>query len=235
MNKTNLVLVIIILSAAFFCASTGVASALSDKYVGNTVVDLEWSGWCDDFSKYKLYRDDALILTEFDWDHTFYRDEGRSKGVTYDYKIEVYNATGVLVYEDTRSVTTGDVHGTITQSTTWTAASSPYTLTWDVRVDEKATLTIQSGVTVNNGEHPVRGTIAPLDTVIFNGEGIYLENVNGYSIKNCVFNGGGYRGIQLQGCNNCIISNNVVENYTGAASTCVIRATTYSLVTPLTT
>jgi parallel beta-helix repeat protein len=116
MNKTNLLLVIIILSAAFFCASTGVASAisLSDKYVGNTVVDLEWSKyWSDDFSKYKLYRDDALIHTEFNRSTTFYRDEGPSKGATRMYKIEVYNATGGLTEYDIESVTTGEVRSTM--------------------------------------------------------------------------------------------------------------------------
>jgi len=100
MKRTNLLLVSIVLFAAFFCAATGVASAitLSDKYVGNTVVDLEWTKFqSDDFSKYKLYRDDALIHTEFNRDTIFYRDEGPSKGVTYVYKIEVYNATGGLV------------------------------------------------------------------------------------------------------------------------------------------
>jgi hypothetical protein len=172
MNKTNLVLVIIILFAAFFCAATGVASAisLSDIYVGNTVVDLEWTKFQSDvFSKYKLYRDDAPIHTEFNRNTTFYRDEGLSKGVTYDYKIEVYDDEGELWEHETgyRSVTTGDVHGTITLDTTWAAATSPYTLTGVVMVEEKATLTIQSGVTVNS--YGISGTIAPLDTVTFNG------------------------------------------------------------------
>ena len=217
MRKTNLLLVSIVLLAAFFCAATGVASAmwLNDKYVGNTVVDLEWTKYgIDDFSKYKLYRDDALIHTEFNRNTTFYRDEGPSKGVTYDYKIEVYGATGVLKDWETHSVTTGDVHGTITLDTTWTAASSPYDLTGLVTVEEKVTLTIQSGVTVNdNYGITIRGTIAPLDTVTFNGGKIYLEHLDGYSIKNCVFNGSG---IALDECNNCIISDSIVENCVGS-------------------
>jgi hypothetical protein len=95
MNKTNLLLVIIFLSAAFFCAATGVASAitLSDKYVGNTVVDLEWSEWpYDEFSKYELCRDDNIIHTELNRSNTFYRDEGLSKGNGYNYVIKVYEA-----------------------------------------------------------------------------------------------------------------------------------------------
>jgi parallel beta-helix repeat protein len=224
MNKTNLLLLIIILSAAFFCASTGVASAitLSDKYVGNTVVDLEWSKYgIDNFSKYELYRDDALIHTEHNRSTTFYRDEGLSKGVTYDYKIEVYNAAGELVSEGGTSATTGEVQGTLTQSTTWTAASSPYILYRGVTVRNGATLTIKSGVTVNyDDEHvpwslEISGTIAPLDNVTFIGVGIELVGVDGCLIKNCVFDGATTHGdgITLYGCNNGIISNNVVEHY----------------------
>ncbi|MCK4732570.1 MAG: hypothetical protein KAT65_08935, partial [Methanophagales archaeon] len=92
MKKTNLLLVLLILSAVFVCA-TGVASAmLYPEYVGNTVVDLVWYSWSEDFSKYALYRDGTPIHTEFNRSTTFYRDEGPSKGVTYNYKIEVYNA-----------------------------------------------------------------------------------------------------------------------------------------------
>jgi parallel beta-helix repeat protein len=225
MNKTNLLLVIIILSAAFFCASTGVASAisLSDKYVGNTVVDLEWTKYgIEDFSKYKLYRGDTLILTEFNRNITFYLDEGPSKGVTYDYKIEVYikAPNGTIVLEDwaTQSVTAGDVHGTITRDTTWTAASSPYNLTGSVIVEgyqNYPKLTIENGVTVNGGgviyvDEYKEGTIAPLDSVTFNGVGISLESFHDYSIKNCVFNTGS--GIALGNPVNCTISNNIIEH-----------------------
>ena len=115
MKKINLTLVLLILSAAFFCTS-GVASAISlnDVYVGNTVVHLEWSEyWSTDFSYYKLYRDDTLIYIEPNRDTTFYDDWGLSKGSTYNYKIEVYNEADVLMDSRTKSVTTGNVHGTI--------------------------------------------------------------------------------------------------------------------------
>ena len=171
MNKTNLLLVIIFLSAAFFCAATGVASAisLSDKYVGNTVVDLEWSEWPelpDGFSQYGLCRNESLIHLEFSRSNTSYRDEGLSKGNKYNYEIKVYNASYGLVANSTpKTLTTGEVHGTITQSTTWTSATSPYGLTGTVIVDEGATLTIQPGVTVNGGLYfmiDIKGTITPL-------------------------------------------------------------------------
>ena len=223
MNKTNLVLVIIILSAAFFCASTGVASAfwLEDKYVGNTVVDLEWTIFqSEDFSKYKLYRDDAPIHTEFNRKTSFYRDKGPSKGVTYNYKIEVYNDTGWLVDWGTRSVTTGNVHGTITLDTSWTAATSPYSLTDDVNVQDGAILTIENGMTVNSGTHRLKiinGSLSPLQSATFNGNGIYLHETDGCSIKDCVFDGtavaGGDIAIKLDHCDNCIISDTVVKNY----------------------
>jgi hypothetical protein len=97
MNRTNLLLVLLLLSAAFFCAATGVASAisLSDKYVGNTVVDLEWSKYGGtDFAIYALCRDGTVIHTESDRNNTFYGDVCLSKGNEYNYEIEVYNATG---------------------------------------------------------------------------------------------------------------------------------------------
>jgi parallel beta-helix repeat protein len=224
MNKTNLLLVIIFLSAAFFCAATGVASAisLSDKYVGNTVVDLEWTEWPewpDGFSKYELCRDGGLIHTESNRSNTFYRDEGLSKGNKYNYEIKVYNASGGLVDTSTKTVTTGEVHGTITRDTTWTAATSPYGLTGTVIVDECATLTIQPGVTVNGGLYyriDIKGTITPLDTVTFNGcNGLVLSDVDGFSIKNCVFENGTSYGIYLSGDNNALTGNTVSYNWYG--------------------
>ena len=215
MNKTNLLFVIIILSAAFFCAATGVASAitLSDKYVGNTVVDLEWTEWPewpDGFSKYALYRDDNISHTELNRSNTFYRDAGPSKGVTYTYKIEVYNAMGELVANTTKTVTTGEVHGLITLSTTWTLATSPYNLIDHVEVREGARLTIENGITVNGHKSVyvdgIRGTISHLNSVTFNGD-VHVVNIGVYSIKNCVFTGG----ITLRQCNGSIVKDTVVN------------------------
>jgi parallel beta-helix repeat protein len=220
MNKFNLLLVLVIVSAALAC-TCGTASAtwLHEVYVGNTIVDLEWaedSG--DDFSCYTLFRDGSLILTASNPTNTFHRYAGLPKGVTYNYQLNVYNATGVLKDNDTCTVTTGEVHGTITLDTTWTIGSSPYNVVSGVTVDENAKLTIGKGVTVNAAKGVtgrILGTLAPLDTVTFNGVGIELRDVDHFSIKNCVFNGSTSSfgaSISLWNCNYAIIRDTMVEN-----------------------
>lgn len=129
MKKINLIFVLVVAFALFVCAS-GVASAtsLSTKYVGNTIVDLSWSQyWSSDFSKYVISRDGSPITTITSRSVTFYRDSGLTKGVTYGYKINIYDTTGVLVDYSVASAKTGDVHGTITIDTTWKASASTYT------------------------------------------------------------------------------------------------------------
>lgn len=99
------------------------------------MVDLSWTQYeSTDFSKYELCRDGVPIKTIANRSLTFYRDSELPKGITYDYEIRVYNATDVLKVTRTTSATTGEIRGTITQDTTWTAASSPYTLTGYVDV-----------------------------------------------------------------------------------------------------
>ena len=151
MRKIHLILVLLFAFALLMSAS-GVAGAISisPKYVGNTMVDLSWTQYAGtDFSKYDLYRDDGLIATITDRTVTLYRDTELTKGNTYDYKICVYGANGALKWTHTTGATTGEVHGTITQDTTWTAASSPYMLTGGVYICEGATLTVASGVMVS--------------------------------------------------------------------------------------
>ena len=46
------------------------------------------------------------------------------------------------------TVTAASVSGTITENTTWTAASSPYIITGHITVNSGVTLTIEPGVTV---------------------------------------------------------------------------------------
>ncbi|MCK4734340.1 MAG: right-handed parallel beta-helix repeat-containing protein, partial [Methanophagales archaeon] len=137
------------------------------------------------------------------------------------------------------SATTGEVRGTITQDTTWTAASSPYTLTeWDIiRVRNGATLTIERGITViissylcvqENGALYADGVSFSGGDALY-GPGISITNAHA-SIKNCFFEEGGislynssyndimdnsgFRVISLGECSshNNIIGNNIMSN-----------------------
>ena len=152
------VILVLLFALALLMSASGVASAISisPKYVGNTMVDLSWTQYeSTDFSKYELCRDGGLIATIADRTVTFYRDTELTKGNTYDYEIRVYGATGVLKETRTTRATTGEVHGTITQDTTWTAASSPYMLTGNVlHIYDGATLTIADGVLVSSNNIP---------------------------------------------------------------------------------
>jgi hypothetical protein len=134
MKKIHLILVLLF-AFALLISTSGVASAISisPKYVGNTMVDLSWTQYeSTNFSKYELGRNGDRIATITDRTTTFYRDTGVTKGNTYEYEIRVYGATGVLKETRRTRATTGEVHGTITQDTTWTAA--PHGLRQTVRI-----------------------------------------------------------------------------------------------------
>jgi parallel beta-helix repeat protein len=214
----------------------GTKIALDTKYVGNTMVDLFWSQYrITDFSKYELCRDGVPIKTIKDRTVTFYRDTGLTKGVTYTYKIRVYNATGGLVRTThPTSAKAGDVHGEITIDTSWTAASSPYDLT-DVEVRHKgvrdegvsvrhgANLTIEKGVMVTTT--PSNSTYGRIlvgswwglsalkkGALYADGVSFYDVNVNihGHAeIKNCFFEDGC---ISMSNSNNHVITGNTVLN-----------------------
>jgi hypothetical protein len=76
---------------------------------------------------------------------------------------------------------TSNVSGIINTNTTWTKANSPYTLTGNVLVDNKVTLTIEPGTTVNlegyyimvNGTLKAKGTSA--NPIMLNGGSIDLR------------------------------------------------------------
>lgn len=69
-----------------------------------------------------------------------------------------------------------EVTGIISSDTTWIRANSPYSLTGAILVSEGATLTIESGVTVNLNDYYIRvnGTLRAIgnstDKIFFNGE-----------------------------------------------------------------
>ena len=242
MKKVHLMLVLLFAFAVVTCTS-GVASALYPKYVGNTMVDLSWTQYeSTDFSKYELYRDGSLIETIRDRTVTFYRDTGLTKGHTYNYEIRSYYTTDKY-RSDTTSATTGKVHGTITRDTAWTAASSPHTLTkYDLKVRNGATLTIERGVTViTSGSLSVRekGALYADGVSFSGGNGWYGPDIsitNAHaSIKNCFFEEGrislynssyndimdnsGFNEIMLRRCSshNNIIGNNIMSNILSAS------------------
>lgn len=131
---------------AVFVCTIGIASALviCPKYVGNTVVDLEWSKYgSEDFSCYKLYRNDSQIATIPDRNTTFYCDTGQGKGVMYYYKIEVYNrTTGVFeLGVFSRSVTPGRVQTTARSRTTPHRITAVMASTWMIRATTRSQTT----------------------------------------------------------------------------------------------
>jgi hypothetical protein len=202
MKKIHLMLVVLFVFAVLTCTS-GVASAyLSTEYVGNTMVDLSWTEYkSTDFSKYELYRDGSLIKTIRARTITFYRDTWLTKGHTYNYEIRSYYTTDKYG-SDTTSATTGEVHGTITQDTTWTAANSPYTLTGDLlRIYDGATLTIAGGVQVSSNNIPrYWSDISVREKGTLNADGSRFCNVSisvydsHADIKNCFL---GFASIRL--------------------------------------
>jgi parallel beta-helix repeat protein len=219
----SVTLFIFVLLSTALVSMGGVASAapvsLEALYVGNTIVDLSWSKYpSEDFSTYRIYRNDSPLYMATNRSLTFFRDEesGLTKGKLYIYQICVYNSSGGLVKEENATVSakTGDVHGTITVNTTWTAANSPYNLTGPVTVEEGATLTIEPGVAVNISKLYVRGAIHA-EGISFKGEGISLYNSNGSTIKDCTFDGNGTAspGIYLKSCRNSTITGNTITNY----------------------
>jgi parallel beta-helix repeat protein len=166
MNKTNLLLVSIVLLAAFFCASTSVASAITpgDKYVGIDKIDLGWSKYAGgDFSHYKLYRDGATIAKIYDQDQRTYRDDGLQTDRDYSYYIEVINNTGQVVDSSAGwdwTEHTGDVHGTLALGDdTW--SGTDVRLTGSVTLSEDITLDINNcNLFYSGGSHSkkIRGS-----------------------------------------------------------------------------
>jgi parallel beta-helix repeat protein len=189
------------------------------------MVDLEWvPGNVTDFSKYELCRDGSPIATITDRSTTFYRDTGLTNGIKYHYELRYYNATGELVGTTGTRATTGEVHGTITQDTTWTAASSPYILHAGapslVQVFNGATLTIESGVKVINYEIYVGGTEGQKGVLYADGSSFYDCGIIVWyeahaEIKNCSFED---KGISLCSSYNTLTGNTVYNSGIGLSS-----------------
>jgi parallel beta-helix repeat protein len=189
---------------------SGVASVswpmwLGTVYVDNTIVDLSWGKYYShDFSMYVIYRDGSSITTITDRAVEFYRDTGLTKGATYTYEIEVYNATGFLVdtENDAIDVKTGDVHGTITIDTNWTASSGFYDLTGSVTISG-AFLNIEHGTLVNGHAHVLQIYVSGSPSPSSKAGRLYAE---GTSFKDIT--------IGLNGVNNTIKGCTISNTYT---------------------
>ena len=97
MKPHRLLFVPAILAAALFAitliSDDSSAISLTDKYVGNKMVDFEWTRYGgDDFDRYELWRDGEEVETIYDQDELFTRDEGLFTDEDYSYEIKVINA-----------------------------------------------------------------------------------------------------------------------------------------------
>jgi parallel beta-helix repeat protein len=117
-----------------------------------------------------------------------------------------------------------EVVGLITSNTTWTNASSPYSLTGPVAINQGVTLTVEPGVTVNlNGYYiRVNGTLTargnPTDKITFNGGQITVTTVSnrwkeqsqsGCIIENVVISQTSIHSSNTIKIDNCVINSNI--------------------------
>jgi len=192
---------------------------MTDLYVGNTIVDVQWPKASGSFNRYDVFRDSVRIAQYMDKNITKHRDENRTEGTTHTYRYETYNETNALVDSGEVNATLGKVHGTITMPTTWKAGLSPFDLSDDVIVEEDGSLEIEGNVVVNSSDYEIEifGNVAPLKNVTVTGGGFYFWTASGVIIDNCSFNGSTASplsyGLYLSRTNNSRISNSTFESY----------------------
>jgi len=199
MRHHRILFMLAFLAAAFVvlivCCTEGEAMGLSDKYVGNKMVDLEWTRYTgDDFDRYELWRDGEEIETFGDQDTTFHRDEeDLYVDEDHSYVIKVINETGVEKDSRGLNVHTGNVEGEITLPTTWDDVK--YNLTGNVIIAKEATFTIDENVDVYTYRHgfDVQGLMSDLSKVSFFGYGLTLDGskaqMTRMTIDGCEFDG----------------------------------------------
>jgi hypothetical protein len=117
-----------------------------------------------------------------------------------------------------------EVVGLLTSNTTWTKASSPYSLTGPVAINKGVTLNVEPGVTVNLNGYYIRinGTLTargnPTDKITFNGGQLTFTDVsNGWKeqtqagciIENAVISQTSISSSNPLKIDNCIINSNI--------------------------
>ena len=215
----------IVTGTLFLLTTGGNATTLSRKYVGNEIVDLEWTEYTEgDFKEYRLYRDNEKIANYTDAaNETFHRDPGLTKGTQYIYRLEVVDNSDEVVVNRTLSARTGEVTGVITLDTTW--GSGEYNLTGDVIVEDDVRLSVGEDVAIYTHEYQLvlQGTISDLTRVQIYGKALQIDGrkvgMTDFTINNCSFDGeegGSESGTALSLANLTVrIEGSTIENYEG--------------------
>ncbi len=185
----------VVLAALLFASTSAKGSSFSTRFVGNEVVDLEWTVYADDdFSEYNISRNGEHLVSYNDrLNETSHRDTGLTLGERYTYEFKVIDSANET--KETRSVSiyAGEVEGTLSLDTVWT--QDLYNLTGELLVQKDVHLEIGENVTINTNQHhfDMRGTMNDLQWVNFQGTGLILDgdwlNTDDFTMKNCSFDG----------------------------------------------
>jgi len=199
MKRVFLVLAFIGVVVALVLIMNARAEAIdfSPVYVGNTIVDIEWTEYHgEDFDEYRLYRDEALIESYHNITDSFHRDGSNlTVNQSYSYRIDVVNVTDIVVNTSSFTITTGEVRGVIILDTSW--EEGEYRLAGNLVVAANATFTVGSGVDIYTGvwSMVVQGNISDLHDVSFHGKGLAIDgkqsSMNAITLENCNFTGEG--------------------------------------------
>jgi hypothetical protein len=125
-----------------------------------------------------------------------------------------------------------DVNGIISSDTTWTKASSPYSLTGPVAINQGVTLRVEPGVTVNLNDYYIRvnGTLTakgnPTDKITFNGGQITFTTVsNGWNEQTqsgCIIQNAIVNQIVISNSNPVKIDNSIINGDISVTSSSII-------------
>jgi len=125
-----------------------------------------------------------------------------------------------------------EVVGLLTSDTTWTKASSPYSLTGPVAINQGVTLRVEPGVTVNlNGYYiRVNGTLtargSPTDKITFNGGQLTFTTVsngwNEHTQSGCIIQNAIINQIVISNKNPIKIDSNIINGDISVTSSSII-------------